>query len=154
MTPEPKVTPRVPKAAAHVRLRRRYFWQRRLLRVATVYCIGSILLFFLPESVWNFVVLSLVAWFLGFALPMSSSDRLALQQIDEEIGFSYRSYLELAEENPFKELLAERSHRRLKNVGAARAQAWWFPIGLLAARNMFAAHIGLDERIGNICKCR
>ncbi|MEZ4605542.1 MAG: hypothetical protein R2865_01725 [Deinococcales bacterium] len=145
----------------HLKLAKGYYWQHRLficslsmLALSFVLLIAVLLLG--PENIPRSLGLSLatlgLGFFLGFLWPIKHSETKALDYIDQDIGLSYRTLVELrqvqdadlrgyVDDFGLSRALEQRAKDRSLRLSKPDLQAWWLLICFAAILLAFLPYI-------------
>lgn len=135
--------------ATHRRLARRHQWQQRLLFAGGGALLGSLIGLLLDSTLWQ--ALSLMGGFVaGLLIPRPGSETWALGWIEAQVGFSYRTALELSHDTyGLAPAVKARARQALRRLTSPKLQPWWLPMLVLAVGLLLLPLLGLGNGRGS-----
>lgn len=121
--------------AVHHKLARQHNWNRRLLNAAIASCSVSIVLWLLAIPLTWHLGISLAVFCTALLLPVRPAEAWALQEINNQVGLSYQTAVELQNETDkygFAEAVTHKALKDIRQFEQPRPQIWWLPITALA----------------------
>lgn len=134
----------------HVQLAKRFYWQTQLWHCALLGLFASLLAYALGAPLLWHALITVLGFIVGFAWRSQHNKRKALRYIEDEIGLSYSTAVELhhlAEQsdipsqagddqatrpqqlgNFFAEAVVRRAHYRVRRLEQPNLQPWWLPM--------------------------
>ncbi|MBS3967649.1 MAG: hypothetical protein KGZ60_10390 [Truepera sp.] len=136
--------------ATHHRLARRHQWQQRLLFASGGALLGSLLGWALDLAPLM-QVLSLMGGFaVGLIVPRPGSEAWAIDWIEAQVGFSYRTALELSHDAyGLAPAVKARARQELRRLTPPKLQPWWLPMLVLAVGLLLLPFLGLGNEHGS-----
>lgn len=129
----PTTEPRDP-FALHRHFSARRYWQQRLLACGVSALAFSLVAWVLGLPLGYHALATLVGFAVGFAWRVPETSPWALGWIEQQIGYSYRTALELPGDDPygFAPAVRARAATTVRRVEPPPMQPWWLPVLALA----------------------
>ncbi|MBS3933527.1 MAG: hypothetical protein KGZ35_04155 [Truepera sp.] len=135
--------------ATHRRLARRHQWQQRLLFAGGGALLGSLIGLLLDSTLWQALSL-MVGFAAGLLIPRAGSEAWAIDWIEAQVGFSYRTALELSHDTyGLAPAVKARARQALRRLTPPKLQPWWLPALVLALSLLLLPLLGLEGWRGN-----